>query len=112
MISFLKFVLVFGLLFLSIPATFSQGIKGKITDDQGNALAFASVYIRNLGDGVPSNEEGDFEIKLEKGIYDVLIQYLGYKSVIETVVVSDEWVTFNVQLEPQIYTLSQVEVKA
>ncbi|SDC75257.1 CarboxypepD_reg-like domain-containing protein [Algoriphagus faecimaris] len=112
MISFLKFVLVCGLLFLSIPATFSQGIKGKITDDQGNALAFASVYIRNLGDGVPSNEEGDFEIKLEKGIYDVLIQYLGYKSVIETVVVSDEWVTFNVQLEPQIYTLSQVEVKA
>ncbi|MAN87131.1 MAG: membrane receptor RagA [Algoriphagus sp.] len=98
-------------LIISLSA-FSQGIKGVVKDDAGNPLPYASVYIRNLGDGVPTNLDGKYEIKLKKGIYDVLFQYLGYKSRIETVIVQDDWVEFNVQLEPQVYTLSQVEVKA
>lgn len=97
---------------LSVPKGFSQGIRGRITSSEGDPLAFASVYIRNMGDGAPSNEEGLYEIKLKKGIYDVMFQYLGYKSVVETIIVQDDWVEFNIQLEPQVYTLSQVEVKA
>ncbi len=76
-------------------------------------MPFASVFIRNIGDGVPANAEGYYEIKLEEGLYDVYFQFLGYKSRIETIAVRPgEWTTFDVVLEPQVYTLEQVEVKA
>ncbi|WP_339868657.1 DUF5686 and carboxypeptidase regulatory-like domain-containing protein [uncultured Algoriphagus sp.] len=90
----------------------AQGIRGRVTTTEGEPLAFASVYIRNLGDGVPTNEEGSFEYKLPKGIYDVLIQYLGYKSQLETIIVTDEWTVKDFVLEPQEYTLAEVEVRA
>lgn len=91
----------------------AQGIRGTITSNEGEVLPFASVFIRNIGDGVPANSEGYYEIKLEEGLYDVYFQFLGYKSRIETIAVqAGEWTTFDVILEPQIYTLEQVEVKA
>ncbi|MEB2781519.1 DUF5686 and carboxypeptidase regulatory-like domain-containing protein [Algoriphagus sp. C2-6-M1] len=97
--------------FFSYDAT-AQGIRGKVRSSDGEPLAFASVYIRNLGDGVPTNEEGNYEYKLPKGIYDVLVQYLGYKSQLETIIVTDDWTTKDFVLEPQEYTLAEVEVRA
>jgi len=90
----------------------AQGIKGNVKTANGEPLAFASVYIRNLGDGVPTNEEGNYEYKLPKGVYDVLVQYLGYKSQLETITVSEGWITKDFVLDPQEYTLAEVEVRA
>ncbi|WP_192346976.1 DUF5686 and carboxypeptidase regulatory-like domain-containing protein [Algoriphagus sp. Y33] len=90
----------------------AQGIRGKVKSSDGEPLAYASVYIRNLGDGVPTNEEGNYEYKLPEGIYDVLVQFLGYKSQIETIIVTDEWTTRDFVMEPQEYTLAEVEVRA
>ncbi|SFA87090.1 CarboxypepD_reg-like domain-containing protein [Algoriphagus aquimarinus] len=90
----------------------AQGIKGNVKSSDGEPLAFASVYIRNLGDGVPTNEEGNYEYKLPKGVYDVLVQYLGYKSQLETITVSDGWTIKDFVLDPQEYTLAEVEVRA
>jgi hypothetical protein len=99
--------------FLCITVSFSQGIKGEVRTNTGEILPYASVYIRNLGDGVPTNEEGRYEFKLEKGVYDVLVQYLGYKSKLETVIITDDtWKVVNFELEPQIYTLGTVEVNS
>lgn len=102
------------ILFLCFIATAlqAQGIKGLVKSADGETLPYASVYIRNLGDGVPTNTEGRYEYKLPKGIYDVLVQYLGYQSQLETVIVTDEWVVKDFVLEPQILTLAEVEVRA
>ena len=90
----------------------SQGIKGKVSTTEGEPLAFSSVFIRNLEDGVPTNENGLYEFRLKPGFYDVVVQYLGYKSQIQTVEIKNDWVVLNFALEPQIYNLSTVEVKA
>ena len=67
------------LLFLgSFSVSHGQGIKGTVTTEEGEPLPFASVYIRNLQDGVPTNEIGRYEFKLAPGLYDVVVQYLGY----------------------------------
>lgn len=92
--------------------TTAQGIKGKVTTKEGEPLPFASVYIRNLEDGVPTNENGLYEFRLKPGFYDVIVQFLGYKSQLETVEIRDGWVELNFSLEPQIYNLSEVEVRA
>ncbi|WP_296705618.1 DUF5686 and carboxypeptidase regulatory-like domain-containing protein [Algoriphagus sp.] len=90
----------------------AQGIRGKVVSSEGELLPYASVYIRNLGDGVPTNQDGRYEYKLEPGVYDVLIQFLGYKSQLKTVEIIDTWVEMDFTLEPQVYTLSEVEVRA
>jgi hypothetical protein len=90
----------------------AQGIRGKVSTTEGEALGYASVYIRNLEDGVPTNENGDYEFKLKSGFYDVIVQFLGYKSVLQTVEVQADWVELDFILVPQIYTLSEVEVRA
>ncbi len=89
-----------------------QGIKGVVTTEAGEPLAFASVYIRNLQDGVPTNESGRYEFKLAPGLYDVVVQYLGYASQIRTVEIKSDWVTLNFSLASQVINLSQVEVQA
>ena len=108
-----KFFLSFFLLLVAF-STFSlaQGIKGTVKTTAGEPLPFASVYIRNLQDGVPTNENGSYEFKLTPGWYDVVVQYLGYATQIQTVEVGSNWVELNFSLEPQAITLSQVEVQA
>ncbi|WP_026966277.1 DUF5686 and carboxypeptidase regulatory-like domain-containing protein [Algoriphagus terrigena] len=92
--------------------SFAQGIRGKVSSQDGEPLAFASIYIRNLEDGVPTNENGLYEFRLKPGFYDVIVQFLGYKSQLETVEIKDSWVDLNFTLESQIYNLSEVEVRA
>lgn len=90
----------------------AQGIRGKVSSPEGEPLAYASVYIRNLEDGVPTNENGEYEFRLKPGFYDVMVQFLGYKSVLQTVEIKDDWVDLDITLEAQIYNLSEVEVRA
>lgn len=111
MIKVSSFIVFLFFAFVSF-SVLGQGIRGKVLSEDNEPLPFASVYIRNIGDGVPTNEEGAFEYALPSGIYDVIFQFLGYKSVIETIIVEDAWVDYTVKLEPQTYTLETVEVKA
>jgi len=75
-----------------------QGIKGAVITQDGEPLPFASVYIRNLQDGVPTNENGRYEFKLAPGLYDVVVQHLGYASQIRTVEIKSDWVTLDFSL--------------
>lgn len=89
----------------------AQGIRGKVTSKSGEVLPFASIYVRNLGDGVPTNQNGEYEFRLKKGVYDVLAQYLGFASEVKTVVVLEDWVELNFELDEQVYALQEVTVK-
>ena len=100
------------LFFSSLVLVQGQGIRGLVTTEAGEPLAFASVYIRNLQDGVPTNESGRYEFKLAPGLYDVVVQYLGYASQIRTVEIKSDWVALDFSLASQVINLSQVEVQA
>ncbi len=106
----LQFFLLFILVFLSLDI-FGQGIKGKVSTSDGEPLPFASIYVRNLGDGVPTNQNGEYEFRLKPGFYDVVAQYLGYASVLKTVEVVDNWIDLDFEMKEQVYALQEVEVK-
>lgn len=110
----IKFPILYFVIFIFGIPIFSnaQGIKGKVTTIEGEPLAYASVYVRNLEDGVPTNENGLYEFRLRPGFYDVIVQFLGYKSQLETVEVREDWVELDFSLESQVYNLSEVEVRS
>ncbi len=76
-------------LFLLLPLliisnqTYSQtySINGKIKDKESGAiLNYANVRVLNSSLGTSSNLEGEYEIKLPKGEYQLIASYIGYKT--------------------------------
>ncbi len=79
--SLIKLIIVFTL--FTFSQTFSQqlSLKGKVFDAYSNEpLIYANVRIQNTFTGTASNKEGVFEIKLNKGTYNLVISYIGYRS--------------------------------
>ena len=90
----MKFRLIlFMLLFLP---TFVFGQKkegvlyGKITDEEGKAIEFVNVSIRNSSHGIASDTRGSYSIKLPADtLLNVVFSFVGYEEVV-----------FNVSLKP------------
>ncbi|HUI28618.1 MAG TPA: TonB-dependent receptor [Candidatus Acidoferrales bacterium] len=87
--------------------TFSGTIKNSET---GEVLIGATVIVRELKDvGASSNAYGFYSITLPEGTYAVNIQYLGFKTKLDTIVL-DRDRTINFSLAPQPITESEVVV--
>jgi len=57
-----------------------QLLSGKVTDPQGNPLAFASVYVKHSTYGVATDAKGRYFIELKEGMDTLVYSYLGYDS--------------------------------
>ena len=105
-----RILIIVGVFWCFTSSVHAQGIRGRVVSEDGEPLAFALVFVRNLNDGVPTNEEGLFEMGLAPGHYDIIIQHLGHQSEQRTVEVQDSWVELDFELELQTYALQEVEV--
>jgi hypothetical protein len=97
---------------LLLNLSYAQGIRGKVTSDKGEELAYASIYIRNTGEGVTSSQSGQFEINTGPGIFDVVVQYMGYVTSVQTIRVSNDWVNITIPLTEQVYALQEVTINS
>lgn len=102
------FLLIFLIPIFSLNA--QNGIKGQITDPNGQPLGFATIFVTNTGAGAVSNEEGFYEIVLSKGTHNVVFQYLGLKTLEKKVQVGDGMKIENLQFEDQTLEIETVEV--
>ena len=53
-------------------------ISGVVYDIDNNPLEGASVYINNTSLGTTTNDKGEFSLNLPKGIYQLVVSYIGY----------------------------------
>ncbi|MGB6038093.1 MAG: carboxypeptidase-like regulatory domain-containing protein, partial [Cryomorphaceae bacterium] len=95
---------------LSNMASYSQGVRGRVIDQEGNPLSFTTIFIPETGSGSVTNINGTYEIKLSPGTYNLNYQYLGYASTTKKVTVVDNWITLDVVLTKQAYTLNAAEI--
>ena len=85
-------------------------LSGKVTSS-GENLPFATIYLKGTTKGVNSNDDGNYSLKLEKGKYIVVFQYLGYsKQEIEVNLTENK--TLNVNLKSDGIALQEIIVKA
>jgi hypothetical protein len=96
--------------FISIP-TFAQqvNVSGKVTDDTGKPVPFASVYIQNTTQGASANSEGDYSLQLKPGQYVIQYKAVGYKQETHRADLSQSKV-INVTLRTEIYELQAVSI--
>lgn len=107
-----KYAYLLFLLLLSLPV-YSQVISGKITNEFGEPVPFANVYVQELATGAQSDDEGNYEVKLQlDGEYTFIFSSLGYESRSIRIVVETEPQTYNVKLLTSGVDLQEITVSA
>ncbi|MDP3435244.1 MAG: carboxypeptidase-like regulatory domain-containing protein, partial [Bacteroidota bacterium] len=108
----LRFLLISFLFFTSIVPVFSQGIRGRITNEQNEAVPFANIYIPQLSTGTTSNIDGNYELKLPEGKWEILFQYLGYQTQTMALTIGKTFQEINIRLITQDYRIPEIKVMA
>lgn len=100
------------LCFLVSCVALGQELTGIITNNNGEVLPYASVYVEETQSGATTNSQGYFEIGIPAGTYHVVFQYLGYETVRKTIDLGMQSVNINVVMKSHAVQLQDVEVRA
>ena len=80
--------IIIGLLLTTFAS--SQTLKGRINDIKGYPVAAASVYIKEIKQGVIGDKDGNFQIKLAPGIYNLECSCVGYETEKKEIKITNE----------------------
>lgn len=101
------------LIILSISKiTSASTLSGKVTDEKGSPLAFASVYVKGTTSGVTTNLDGNYSLPLLPGNYEIICAYVGYIKKSQIVLIGNSNVVLNIQLQSEATQLKGVNVIA
>lgn len=94
-------------------AALAQTLKGVITNQSGEPVPYATVYISELRQGTTTNAKGNYDIKLDEGTYRFSFQSLGYEAVTaEIKLQKNQTIVKNVVLPLQYYQIPEVRITA
>lgn len=108
-----KKILSLSFVFLKINIIFSAVVTGKITDEKGNPLPFASVFVKNSTTGVSANYEGKYFLELKAGSYTLVYSFLAYEKLEKKIILKNEQILhLNISLKRKISEIEEVEIIA
>jgi hypothetical protein len=112
-LSVLLRTLIVSIFFLSSGTIlFAGGIKGTIKADDGTPLPFATIFVKQTGSGAVTGLDGQYEVSLTPGTYDITFQYLGYEAVTRQVRIAEDFIELNLTLKSQAIVLQNVIITA
>ncbi|MEO6905424.1 MAG: DUF5686 and carboxypeptidase regulatory-like domain-containing protein [Ginsengibacter sp.] len=79
----------------------SHRVYGKITNAKLEPLAFASVEVKELKSGAVTKDDGNYELLLDEGKYDLVATMIGYKPLLITLIIGKTDVRKNIILEDE-----------
>lgn len=89
---------------------FSQ-ISGTVKDKEGSSLAYVNIFFKDTYKGTTTNEDGQYEINIsEPGNYEVVFQFLGYKTQTIQLNIKAFPHTLNIVLEEENISLNEVVI--
>lgn len=104
------FALLFSLSFQN--QAFAAKIKGKITDENKQALPFVSVYVEGTTIGATSNADGQYFLELAEGNYTIVFRHLGYETQTKQLTIAGKDLDIDIQMKLQTVQLKEVTVSA
>ena len=84
-------------------------LTGRVADEKGNPVPFASIYKKEANIGTAANSEGVFQLRLPAGGHTLLVRAVGYKQT-ETQVQVDQDRQLTVILQAETYVLDEVVI--
>ncbi|HYD22775.1 MAG TPA: DUF5686 and carboxypeptidase regulatory-like domain-containing protein, partial [Flavipsychrobacter sp.] len=99
-------------LFISY-STYAGTLKGRVTDDKGEPLPYATVYIKGSTIGTAANADAEYSLTLQPGTYNVLCQYIGFQQTTYKITVKgNEEIVHNFSLKEQTLQMKDVVITA
>lgn len=105
-----QLLFIFG--FWAVNALSAATISGTIREKSGGLLAFSSILVKGTTLGVTANSVGVYSIQLAPGEYQLVCQFIGYKTVEKKVKVGKNDLFIDFELDNQQYDLKEVIVTA
>jgi hypothetical protein len=99
------------LFLLATIAVQAQKVTGKVTDQLGNLLPYATIQVKGRSIGATANAQGRFQLRLQPGEYTIVCQHVGYQQMEKAITLAAEDVDLHFQLPQQQLTLGEVIVK-
>ena len=102
-------------LLASLPAfAFSGTLKGRITDAKGEALPFATVFLKGTTIGTTANASGDYVLSnIPAGAHTAVAQYISFEQqAFAFSMGQEETITKNFSLREQNLSIKEVVVKS
>jgi hypothetical protein len=103
-------LLMLSLAFFNLAIAQQYQISGKISDQTGEIIPFASVYIKNTTKGVSANADGIYKLTLDKGEHILMFKAIGYK-VTERLISVNSNLVVDQKLAAESYTLNNVVIR-
>ncbi len=86
-------------------------LKGKITDEQGAALPFANVILKENNIGTAADVDGNYRLLARPGVYTVEISFVGYeKSTDKVILVANRALELDYSLKSISFNIGGIEV--
>lgn len=85
-------------------------ISGKVFDEKGEPLPYATIYERNSSNGTVSNAKGEYHLTVGAGDHEIVFQYIGYVTRVETVKAGSKPVHLDARLESSNLELNEVVI--
>jgi hypothetical protein len=86
-------------------------LSGKIINESGQPVPFASVYVQNTTNGTSANNEGEYTFNLKAGRYTILYKAVGYRQQMLEVDLKQNQAK-NITLDAEVYQLQTVSGSA
>jgi hypothetical protein len=86
-------------------------ISGMVKDTLGEAVSFASIYVKGSTTGTSANIDGAYTLKVNGATVTLIFKAIGYKPAEQTISKGNRHIV-NVVLTPEAYTLEGVTISA
>jgi hypothetical protein len=103
-------LILFLLLCVCNHALAQTGVKGMIRTGKGEPLPFAAIVVKGTQISTISNEEGKYQLDLKPGFYEVIFQYLGFKTGQKSFTIEHKMENYDLTMEEQAYNLGEVRI--
>nr|MBA2407965.1 carboxypeptidase-like regulatory domain-containing protein [Chitinophagales bacterium] len=105
-------LVIIGCCLITYKASAQNGsINGKVVDDQGTPVSYATVILEGTQFGANTDDDGLFEINnVPPGTYTLKVSNLGYTDFKQSVSVSSSLQTLTLTLKAAFHSLNEVVV--
>jgi len=104
-------LILFLLTTLAAKAQETYSITGTVTDEKGETLPGATVFIANTQKATTANSEGKFILNgLQPGTYELAVNMIGFNSHIQTFSINQKPVNITVKLSVSVTALNAVTI--
>lgn len=85
-------------------------ISGKVFDENGEPLPYATVYVHNSSNGTISNAQGEYHLSVSPGDHDMVFQYIGYSTEVKAFHAGTSPLHLDAHLKPSDLELKEVVI--